>query len=329
MVIGTHIQAYDADLAAIAALSPSNDDIVQRKAGAWTNRTMAQLIADLAALGTTFQPLDSDLTAIAALTTTAAGLTSLTFADPNADRILAWDDSAGAVAPIALADIATEAAPAAGDYLLAYTDAGALVKINWSSLPSGSGSPGGSSGQLQYNNSSSFGGSLLWQSTNTIEQYDSTNAQSLWIYNTRTDSSNYERAGVRWNSNVLEIGTFKLGTGSGRDVNLMRDGVAILTIGASGATGLTTGSGFWSTNRIGVGTSGSAGIQFLLTGSDICRFLNASGGGAAISFAEMSGDPSAPSTNVGVLYFKDNGSGKTQACIRFATGAVQVIATEP
>lgn len=86
MVIGTNIQAYDADLAAIAALSPSNDDIVQRKAGAWTNRTMAQLIADLAALGTTFQPLDSDLTAIAALTTTSFGRGLLALADAAALR---------------------------------------------------------------------------------------------------------------------------------------------------------------------------------------------------------------------------------------------------
>lgn len=42
-------QALDSDLTAIAALSPSNDDIIQRKAGAWTNRTMAQLGADLTA----------------------------------------------------------------------------------------------------------------------------------------------------------------------------------------------------------------------------------------------------------------------------------------
>lgn len=48
--IGTDVQAYDADLAAIAALAPSNDDIIQRKAGAWTNRTMAQLYTDLSSL---------------------------------------------------------------------------------------------------------------------------------------------------------------------------------------------------------------------------------------------------------------------------------------
>lgn len=36
------------DLSAIRALTPSNDDVLQRKAGAWTNRTMAQLKTDLA-----------------------------------------------------------------------------------------------------------------------------------------------------------------------------------------------------------------------------------------------------------------------------------------
>lgn len=46
--IGVDVQGYDADLAAIAALSPTNDDIIQRKVGAWTNRTMAQLKTDLA-----------------------------------------------------------------------------------------------------------------------------------------------------------------------------------------------------------------------------------------------------------------------------------------
>lgn len=41
-------QPLDADLTAIAELTPSNDDIIQRKAGAWTNRSMSQLATDLA-----------------------------------------------------------------------------------------------------------------------------------------------------------------------------------------------------------------------------------------------------------------------------------------
>lgn len=41
-------QPIDADLTAIAGLTPSNDDILQRKSGAWANRTLAQLKTDLA-----------------------------------------------------------------------------------------------------------------------------------------------------------------------------------------------------------------------------------------------------------------------------------------
>lgn len=45
-------QNLDADLTAIGGLTPTNDDIIQRKAGAWTNRTMAQLKTDLALTAT-------------------------------------------------------------------------------------------------------------------------------------------------------------------------------------------------------------------------------------------------------------------------------------
>lgn len=40
-------------------------------------------------------------------------------------------------------------------------------------------------------------------------------------------------------------------------------------------------------------------------------------------------DPGAPPANSGNLFFRDNGSGKTQLVARFPTGAVQVISTEP
>jgi hypothetical protein len=53
--LDTLYQAVSAELTAIAGLSPSNDDVIQRKSGAWANRTMAQLAADL----TTLAPLAS------------------------------------------------------------------------------------------------------------------------------------------------------------------------------------------------------------------------------------------------------------------------------
>lgn len=64
------LQPLDSDLTAIAALTPSNDDIIQRKSGAWTNRSMAQLAADLGV-------------ATQAIRTTS---TSLTLAGSSGDR---------------------------------------------------------------------------------------------------------------------------------------------------------------------------------------------------------------------------------------------------
>ncbi len=48
----------------------------------------------------------------------------------------------------------------------------------------------------------------------------------------------------------------------------------------------------------------------------------------AISFAEMTA-PAAGAANTGRLFCRDNGSGKSQLCVIFATGAIQVLATEP
>lgn len=47
-----------------------------------------------------------------------------------------------------------------------------------------------------------------------------------------------------------------------------------------------------------------------------------------VEFTEIS-DPDAPSDGKGILYCKDAGLGKTKLSIRFATGVVQDIATEP
>lgn len=90
-------------------------------------------------------------------------------------------------------------------------------------------------------------------------------------------------------------------------------------------------------------TAIGAGPHYLIrgrigAGSDVFRVTNAgdiignqmilTASGSLIQLGERS-DPAAPSANSGYLYARDNGSGKTQLVVRFPTGAVQVIATEP
>jgi hypothetical protein len=56
------------------------------------------------------------------------------------------------------------------------------------------------------------------------------------------------------------------------------------------------------------------------------RFRVLQGGG--VEMEEVTA-PAAPATNKARLFVRDNGSGKTQLVVRFPTGAIQVIATEP
>lgn len=91
-----------------------------------------------------------------------------------------------------------------------------------------------------------------------------------------------------------------------------------------------------SAAKITLGINGTAGGRITLgngsgTNDVILERLGAlllGIGGNAIDFTEMT-EPAAGSTNHGRLYVKDNGSGKSQLCVRFPTGAVQVLATEP
>jgi hypothetical protein len=56
---------------------------------------------------------------------------------------------------------------------------------------------------------------------NTLAQRNGVNAQTFRLYNTFTDASNYERGFMRWNSNVLEIGSEGAGTGVGRTMRFV------------------------------------------------------------------------------------------------------------
>lgn len=65
-----------------------------------------------------------------------------------------------------------------------------------------------------------------------VAQRNGVSAQTLRVYNTYTDASNYERGAMDWatNANSLTIGTQAAGTGSGRPVIFVRGGAAVMTL---------------------------------------------------------------------------------------------------
>ncbi len=54
----TDAQPLNTDLTTISGLTPNNDDVLQRKAGAWTNRSIAQLRTDLGVNGAALTKVD-------------------------------------------------------------------------------------------------------------------------------------------------------------------------------------------------------------------------------------------------------------------------------
>jgi hypothetical protein len=75
---------------------------------------------------------------------------------------------------------------------------------------------------------------LFRDAANTLAMRNGTSAQALRIYNTFTDSSNYEMGHIAWQSNELRIGTIKAGTGSTRNLVFQTDGSSRWFISTAG-----------------------------------------------------------------------------------------------
>lgn len=82
----------------------------------------------------------------------------------------------------------------------------------------------------------------------------STTAHDLRIYNTYTNSSNYERGHIGWQSNVFTIGSYALGTGTLRSIALGVTGNLIGIFGATPIARPTTGHAS-ATHGSSVGTA--------------------------------------------------------------------------
>lgn len=86
-----------------------------------------------------------------------------------------------------------------------------------------------------------------------------------------------------------------------------------------------------------IGPASADTVDFTLTGTLQAEQVTSTDDGAIAGLLTVGEyieqteivDPAAPAANKARLYAKDNGAGKTQLVVRFPTGAVQVIATEP
>ena len=124
---------------------------------------------------------------------------------------------------------------------------------------------------------------LARDAADTLALRRTTNAQTLRLYNTYTDASNYERGFKRFASNVLEIGVEVAGTGTARNMDLLNAGVSTASRVQMGtSTGRAPIVGTANVNNTAVGNAGS-GEDDLITYSLPANSLSGNGKGVHIT----------------------------------------------
>jgi hypothetical protein len=109
---------------------------------------------------------------------------------------------------------------------------------------------------------------------NTLAQRNGVNPQTFRLYNTYTDATTFERLNIKWDSNVLKIGTEKGSTGGvARSMEFQTDGTTRWSISSAG--NLLAGVD----NTYDIGASGAtrprdiyAGRGILTTGGEMSNF---------------------------------------------------------
>lgn len=129
-------------------------------------------------------------------------------------------------------------------------------------------------------------------------------------------------------SNTVHIGN-ALNTGAAGGNMVFANTNGIQFINNAGTSSANFGVSSDSSDNLNLNVPGADSINFVFAGTLRGYFNNENSGMGLMFQGESSSDHSAPPANDAIVYTKDNGSGKTQLCVRFNTGAVQVLATEP
>jgi len=161
-----------------------------------------------------------------------------------------------------------------------------------------------------------------------------TTAGNFWIKTATTDAMSFGTSGVEA-LNIASNGAMRVGnqaaTGVAANSIVLKNTASIQWVTASGATAAdlviqaTAGNHMW----FNVPASDGQLYQFNWGGQTLFQITRELAGAGLIFALESTTDQSPPAANQAVVYTKDNGSGKTQLCARFNTGAAQCFATQP
>jgi hypothetical protein len=109
---------------------------------------------------------------------------------------------------------------------------------------------------------------LAYDAANTLAQRNGTNAQAFRVYNTYTDASNYERGELQWISNVTRWQSSAAGTGTVRNMEIVRGST---THWAFNSSGNTFGASLLANtdNTFDIGASGASRPRNIFAGTSI------------------------------------------------------------
>ena len=129
-----------------------------------------------------------------------------------------------------------------------------------------------------------FSGDL--RATGDLVLRDGANPKLIDIYNTYTDSSNYERGFVRWDSSRFQIGTEDLGTGSPRHIAFLPAGTETFRLASGGTVRVANAIYFGSVaTDTGEGISQTSGALHLFSDGSIVANINDDNDFAGRSFS--------------------------------------------
>jgi hypothetical protein len=344
LAIGSNVQAYDAELQAIAGLTSAANALPYFTGSGTASVTTitgagrdllddadASTMRSTLGLGTISTQASSSVSitggSITGITDLALadGGTGASLSDPNADRLLWWDDSDGTMEFMTLADIATEASPTTGDFLLMMDAGGVFSKVNWSSLPSGGGVSDGDKGDIVVSSSGAVWSLDMATPVTAFGSGDTFPCFESGVIKACAFSdlpgagggiSNLVEDSTPQLGGQLDVNTFALGDGTRELLSFVEDGSAVNHIevenNATGSPAILRATGDDTNVDLRLEAKGSGGLTF--EGSTIWRADNDGSGSGLDADTVRATTPSA--TGLSILGAAD------AAAVRTASGTV-------